>query len=147
MLKIFKAFKTQVTAFINARQPRIAKKTIYIAITLVFVALFGDSLLLFVKKFLHVLVEIIESVMEHFLQSAFQVTPRQAEMIVFWIDVLLASVLLWFVIGKAHDWTVKACAAGLEKWRSKPKSEKWIILFWVSVIFGSLFKIGLLLFT
>lgn len=50
--------------------------------------LFGDTLIPAVFHVLHVFWEIIESVIEHFLESHFHLTPRQAEFIVAWIGIL-----------------------------------------------------------
>ncbi|MBL1262451.1 hypothetical protein [Candidatus Methylomicrobium oryzae] len=141
------AFKAWLTGAAGPQFHRTSRKTISVAVFLVIAALFGDTLLLLLKKFLHVLVEIFESVMEHFLQSVFPISPRQAEMIVFWLDLLMASVLLWYLLNKAYGWTRRACAECLRQWRRKQTSEKWLTLFWAAVILGALLKIGLLLFS
>jgi hypothetical protein len=140
-------FKAWLAEFSGSRFSKTYRKAVGVAVFLVVAALFGDTLLLLLKKSLHVLVEIFESIMEHLLQSAFPVSPRQAEMIVFWIDLLLASVLFCYLLHKAYGWAMRSCAKCLRHWRSKRSAEKWLTLFWAAVIVVSLLKIGLLLFS
>jgi hypothetical protein len=87
------------------------------------------------------LIEIIESLMEHFLIYALQITPRQAEMIVFWIDVFLISVLLWYFLQKFYGWLLSAWSFNMEKWRDKTQSDKLVTLFWTILLFIAFLKI------
>ena len=140
------SFNNWLKSFTNAQRQWLDKKTLCISVLLLAFALFGDSILPLIKKSLHVGVEIIESVMEHFLESAFQVTPRQAEIIVFWIDVLIVGFILWRVLWRMYQWLLRICVINMEKWRNKGKREKIITLLWASLILVAAIKIALLLF-
>jgi hypothetical protein len=66
---------------------------------LIILVLFGDTIIPAIFHVLHVFWEIIESVIEHFLESQFHLTPRQAEFIVAWMGILtmlgVGLKLLW----------------------------------------------------
>jgi hypothetical protein len=140
-------FKAWLSGILESQFYKTCRQPVWLAIFLFIAVLFGDTLLALLKKFLHVLVEIFESVLEHLLQSAFPISPRQAEMIVFWIDLLLASVLCWYLLRKAYDSVMRSCAAYLHHWQLKRSSEKWLTLFWGVIVLALLLKIGLLLFS
>ena len=141
MWKDLKTFKKWLTDYAKTQLEGTGKKTLYIGISLLFLILFADSVLLLIKKFLRVFVEIIESLMEHFLIYALQLTPRQAEMIVFWIDFFILSVFLWYFLGKFYGWLLRAWSSYLEKWRNKTQPDKLVTLFWTTLLFIAFLKI------
>ena len=146
MLAPLKSFSTWLTEFLKSRFTSVDKKTLILVFLLILAILFADSLLPFVKKILHILVEVIESIMEHLLISAFQITPRQAEMIVFWIDVLLIAAFLWYFLRKVCLWTLETCTANIDKWHSKTQKDKMITSLWLTVLFIALLKIMFIAF-
>ena len=70
-------------------------KPYFIAGIVLVMTLFGDSLLLFLGHCLHILFEFIASLLEHGLQAAFGITERQAQIVVFYIGLVIGSWLAW----------------------------------------------------
>jgi hypothetical protein len=68
---------------------RFGLKTVSWVSASIVLILFGDSLIPAIFHVPHVFWEIIESVIEHFLESQFHLTPRQAEFIVAWMGILI----------------------------------------------------------
>jgi hypothetical protein len=88
-----------VLAFTKTTE-RFGLKTVSWVSVLIVMILFGDSIIPAIFHVLHVFWEIIESVVEHFLESQFHLTPRQAEFIVAWMGILTmfgAGVKILFV--------------------------------------------------
>lgn len=63
------------------------KKVAWVSGSIVLI-LFGDTLVPAIFHVFHVAWQIVESVIEHFLESMFDLTPRQAEFIVAWMGIL-----------------------------------------------------------
>ena len=74
---------------------------------LLVMSLFGDSLLLFFGHSLHVFFEIITSLLEQGLQTAFDITERQAQIAVFYFGLITGSCITWRILVK----TCRKCRA------------------------------------
>ncbi len=68
--------------------------------------LFGDTLIPAVFHVLHILWEMIESVFEHFLETTFHLTPRQAEIIVAWMGILTITGFGLKLLYHAYYWSI-----------------------------------------
>jgi hypothetical protein len=100
--------------------------------------LFGDTLLPLLGHVLHVLIEVIESALEHFLEPAFHVSPRQAQIILFYSGLALAIYLWWYLWRKAHSAALRAYATAQERRRAIASSVRAAAWFRTMVITGAL---------
>lgn len=116
--------RTPFSEYLSAVWCRIDKKTAGFVAALFTLILFGDTLLPLLGHVLHMLIEVIESALEHFLESVFGVTPRQAEIIVFYSGLPVAIYLSWCLSRKAYLATLCVCATAQENWCAKTDSAK-----------------------
>lgn len=92
--------------------------------------MFGHDLLFTLGHFLHVLISIIEWGCEHLLEWLFNVSPRQGEIMTFWLGIAILA-------GVARPVSCKACAAlknSYTGWLAKPKSDRYVMLIQFFVI-------------
>jgi len=86
---------------------------------------FGDTLLPLIGHFLHLLLEVIESALEHFLEAVFGFSARQAQITLFYSFCIMMGYLAWYVARKVYF-------AGLQGYEiaqaflRKPKVKAWI---------------------
>lgn len=64
--------------------------------------LFGDTAIHFIGHLLHILLEFVESLLEHLLEAAFGLTPRQAQVVLFYSFVVVMSYISWQLTRKAY---------------------------------------------
>lgn len=87
-------------------------------------AMFGHGLVVALGHLLHLLIMIIESMVEHLLEWLFHLSPRQAEMITFWLGFAI-------LVGVARPVSIKIYAAiknSFVSWLAKPKLDKYVLL-------------------
>lgn len=94
------------------------KKTVSFMVAFFILVLFGDSLLHLVGHFLHILLEVVESMLEHFLEAAFGLTARQAQVILFYGFVMTIAYLTWIALRKAYMTTLHLIATFQAYWQS-----------------------------
>jgi len=63
---------------------------------------FGDTLLPLIGHLLHLLLEVIESALEHFLEAAFGLSERQAQVTLFYSFCIMMGYLTWYVARKVY---------------------------------------------
>lgn len=85
---------------------RFGLKNICWAATSIVLILFGDSLIPAIFHVLHVFWEVIESVIEHFLEATFHLTPRQAEFIVAWMGILTMMSVFVKVLYETYRYSI-----------------------------------------
>jgi len=137
-MKKFELLIAWLIAYAIALYRRIGGKTVGIAVALVTLILFGDTLLPLLGHVLHVLIEVIESALEHFLESAFHVSPRQAQIILFYSGLALTIYLSWYLWRKAHSTARRVYATAQERRRAIANSAKAAAWFRTMVITGAL---------
>jgi hypothetical protein len=82
-------------ANIQALAGRISKPPYYWIMILIVLLLFGDSTLLFIGHLLHVVLEFITAILEHFLQSTFNFKKRTAQILVFYFELIVGIYVTW----------------------------------------------------
>lgn len=63
---------------------------------------FGDTLLPLIGHFLHLLLEVIESALEHFLEAVFGFSARQAQVTLFYSFCIMMGYLTWYIARKVY---------------------------------------------
>jgi hypothetical protein len=141
MMKYYQVIRSWLMAYIKAQQQKIDKKTLYMAISVLLFILFADTILLFIGHLLHVMFEFIESLFEHFVESAFHLTHQQAGVLFFYLVLALSLVLLHYVSRKCYCWGIKKCANARENWCAKAKAEKFATVIRTVLIISVICKI------
>ena len=113
----------------------IDRKTIGLLATFAVLILFGDSLLPLLGDGLHLLLEVIESSLEHSLESSFGLTPRQAQISIAWTGLALVVWLSWYLSRKAYNAARRAFAVAQLRWCALKGSAKaaWGHVSWIRV--------------
>jgi hypothetical protein len=83
--------------------------------------LFGDSLLHFFGHSLHIILEFVEAILEHFLEATFGLSARQAQIVLFYSFVAIMSYVLWRLSCKAYFVMLNFYAAVKLYWRTIKK--------------------------
>ena len=130
--------RTLFSEYLSAVWCRIDRKTAVLVTALFILFLFGDTLLPLLGHVLHVLIEVIESVLEHFLESAFHVSPRQAQIILFYSGLALAIYLSWYLLRKAYFTALSVYATAQERRRAIANSAKAATWFRIMAMAGAL---------
>jgi len=130
--------RTRFSAHLNAVWQRTDKKTVGLVAALFTLILFGDTLLPLLGHVLHVLIEVIESALEHFLESAFHVSPRQAQIILFYSGLAIAIYLSWYLWRIAHSTALRAYSIAQERRRAIANSAKAANWFRIMAMVGAL---------
>lgn len=142
VMQKYKMASNWVIDSLNGVFCRTAPKTVRILVALMTLMLFGDTLLPMFGHVLHVLIEMIELVVEHFLESAFGLSPRQAEIAVGWIGMALISYLSLQLLRKAYDAVWYAYFKVKVRWSIFIVSAKaaWgnVVWIWGAMIIGAL---------
>lgn len=105
----FEWFITWLTAQAIALYRFIGSVTVGIMLGIPTLFLFGDTLLSLLGHGLtvlghglHLLFEVFESIAGHFLEEAFHLSKKAAEIIIFWSSLGVAIGLSWYLSRKAH---------------------------------------------
>jgi len=115
--------------YLNACLQRINKKTIGVVVVVFVLMLFGDSLLLLLGHFLHVLIEVFESALEHLLEAAFGLSPRQAQIVLFYSWLLITIYLTWQLLRKACFTVLGLYETAMIRWQAWVESPKMVAWF------------------
>lgn len=108
---------------------------------------FGDTLLPMIGHALHVAIEVVEWLLEHWLESAFDLSPRQAEITVFWLGMLAIGVGSWRAGRAAYRVGLVWWREWAARWRAYSAGRAyWPALARSALVFGALGS-TLLMFT
>ena len=152
-MKKFELLGAELTAYASALYRRVGGKTVGVVVALVTLALFGDTLLslfghglILLGHGLHILYEIIELMAGHFLEWAFHLSKRQAEITFFWSSLAIALYLSWYLSRKAHVAARRAYSTVRERRRAMAESAKIATWIRIALIISTL-SAALFLFT
>lgn len=126
-------------------QPIANKKVIY-GLSLVILIAFGDTLIPALLHMLYILLEIVNSLIEHFLEHTFHATPRQSEMLVFWGGMAINAWVLTYALRRGYINTIRLYEEAKMRWillQSTQKSKTYI----QAVILLSMMSLTFLFFT
>ena len=87
--------------------------------------LFGDSLLHFIGHILHIIIEFVESILEHLLETAFGLTPKQAQIVLFYSFVIVMCYVSWQLAYKTYFALLAFYAEAKLYWRELKKSRRF----------------------
>ena len=107
--------RTQFFAYLHAIWCQ-NKKMVSLAAILCVLLLFGDTLLPLIGHSLHVLLEVVEALLEHFLESTFDLSSRQAQIILFYSAFATIACLSWYLARKAYFSAKEAYAVARVQW-------------------------------
>ncbi len=110
----FELFGTCLAAYASALLQRVG----VIVALITTLILFGDTLLPLLGHVLHVLIEVIDSTREHFLESVFQVSKRPSQIILFYSELAIAIYLSWYLTRKAYFTALRVYAIAQEHRRT-----------------------------
>jgi len=113
------------------------QKVIY-SILLAVLIIFGDTLIPAIGHVLYVALEIINSIIEHFLEHTFHMSPRQSEMTVFWGGMSVNFVVVFFVLRKAYIKTILLYEQAHIRWRAMQENPKTAIYIKIATLMGML---------
>jgi hypothetical protein len=116
--------RTQIFAYLSTIWCQ-NKKTVSFTVALLILFLFGDTLIPLVGHCLHLLLEVIESTLEHFLEAAFGFSARQAQIILFYSFCIMMSYSAWYVARKVYFSALHGYEIAQTFWRT-PKVKAWI---------------------
>jgi hypothetical protein len=94
-----------------------------IAFSIVF--MFGDTLIHFIGHLLHLILEFVESILEHLLEAAFGLTPRQAQIVLFYSFIIVMSYVTWQLARKAYFALLSFYAEAKLYWQELKKSRRF----------------------
>jgi H+/Cl- antiporter ClcA len=118
-------------------QPK-SYKNLYVSVgALLAVLVFGDTVVGLIGHCLHVLFELFASICEHWLQAAFNLTERQAQILFFYLFTAIASVVGWRLSIKAYKKTKKACISSYCRTRQRLERVNWLRLVCMFTLFGT----------
>jgi hypothetical protein len=145
-VSILSLLTTWAAAHLSALWRRIDRKKAAIVLAFPVLILWGDTLLPALGHGLHVLIEIIELTLEHFLEWAFHLSPRQAQVVIAWSGLLLAIYLTVILLRKAYRAARRAFFAALARWRQLVDSADAGFWFRTAVVAGASLGAALYLF-
>ncbi|MEQ1529588.1 MAG: hypothetical protein ABL925_09740 [Methylococcales bacterium] len=138
MLKKFNAhLKSQLTNSLDLRQRIRDQKVIY-SVIFGMLIVFGDTLIPAIAHVLYVALEIVNYIIEHFLERTFHMSPRQSEMTVFWGGMTINFVVLFYVLRKAYLKTILLYEAAQNKWRAMQEDPKTALYIRAAAILSTL---------
>jgi hypothetical protein len=146
MLKTSTLLKTWPAACFSTVRQRVNNKTLSVVVTLILLLLFGDILLPLLGHVLHVLIEIIDSALEHFLESAFHLSKRQSQIILFYSELVIGITVFRYLLRKAYVAVLQEYAIVRANWFSKPIPVRFAAFIRAIFMLGAL-SATLLMFT
>jgi len=103
--------KNRSVAFVCALRRWINVKAAGLILLALAYAVFGDALLLAIVHSLHLLFEVVELAVEHFLENVFGLTPSQAQFVLAYTGLGLGIYLLIKLVRWAYLAVMRACLA------------------------------------
>ena len=144
-MKKFALLITWLTAHASALNRFLGSMTVSIILGIPTLFLFGDTLLSLLGHALavlghglHLLFEIFESITGHILEEAFHLHKRTAEIVFFWISMVVAIGLSWYLSRKVHIAALRAVTTARERRIALEESSKIITGIRIALIISSL---------
>lgn len=112
-----------------------APKAVKLTLGLSIMILFGDQILSLVGHFLHVVLEVIELALEHFLESTFDLGRKQAQIVVFWTGFSILSCLAWFGLKRLYATSCAYCLnlrQEAKQWQRSHRKPAWAFILALS---------------
>jgi hypothetical protein len=144
MLKTSTLLKTWLTACFSTMRQQVGNKTLGVVVVLNLLLLFGDTLLSLLGHLLHVLIEVIDSALEHLLESIFHISKRQAQIILFYSELLIGIAVSWYLLRKAYFTALHACSTAQPRWRAIASSANTLWGTRAAIWFRGMVMIGAL---
>lgn len=113
-------------------------RTICVLILLGSFFLFSDSLLPIIGHFLHILIEVVESILEHFLEASFGMTERQAQITLFYSAITILAYIAYYLAYQAYFAMCELIAAAKVQWRifkNTPLFKALLVFFAIGTTF------------
>jgi hypothetical protein len=88
--------------YLNNLKRRLDRRAAYLGLALFMLFIFGDTLMPALGHALHLVIEAIEAVLEHFLESAFGLSERQAQITLFYSAMAASTYLVWYLLRQAY---------------------------------------------
>jgi hypothetical protein len=76
------------------------KKALFIGIGLLILAFWGDAILGLLEHLVEIILETLELLVDHFLESVLKLAPREAQMVTAWLGFGLFTLILVLVLKK-----------------------------------------------
>jgi hypothetical protein len=148
---MLKKYNLNLNQSLDLKQRICDKKVIYNVI-LVILIVFWDTVIPSIGHFLpaighvlyaigHVLylaLEVINTIIEHFLEHSFHMSPRESEMMVFWGGMIIDFVLLSYFLRKAYLKTIALFEDAKIRWRMMEENQKKAFYIKVAVVISML---------
>lgn len=135
--------RTLFVSYLSAVWHWMDKKIAAQVVVLFILIVFGDTLLPLIGHALHILLELIDSTLEHFLELTFHTTKRQAQVILFYNELVITCWLAWMLLRKAYFTTLRAIVTARASWhalRNSARVTAWLkAALMVSALGASLF--------
>lgn len=125
---------------------RVDKKAVGLLVIVLVLIGFADTLLALLGHILHMMIELVESALEHLLETAFGLSSRQAQMVLFYSWLLITLYLTWRLLHKMYFIALSLYETLVMRWQATTHSAKTIIWFRGMTIIGIL-GMGFYLFT
>lgn len=152
-MKKIERLRTELIAYASALYHFLGGITVGLVLGIPTLFLFGDNLLsllghglIALGHGLHILFEIFESITGHFLEWAFHLSKRTAEIIIFWSSLAIAIGLMWHLMRMAHIVARRAYTTAQERQLALAESSKIAVWIRIALIISSL-SATLFLFT
>ncbi|MDO9139042.1 MAG: hypothetical protein Q7U38_01765 [Methylobacter sp.] len=148
-MKKIERLRTELIAYASALYHFVGGITVGLVLGIPTLFLFGDTLLSLLGHgliALHILFEIFESITGHFLEWAFHLSKRTAEIIIFWSSLGVAIGLMGHLMRKAHIVARRAVTSVQERRLALAESSKIAVWIRIALIISSL-SATLFLFT
>ncbi len=152
-MKKIELLRAQLIAYASSLYHFVGGITVGLVLGIPTLFLFGDTLLsllghglIALGHGLHILFEIFESITGHFLEWAFHLSKRTAEIIIFWSSLGVAIGLMWLLMRKAHIVARRAVTSVQERRLALAESSKIAVWIRIALIISSL-SATLFLFT
>jgi hypothetical protein len=148
VLVVFKVIFVWLILVFSKITERFGVKKVIIVTTCIVMVLFGDTLIPAIFHVLHTLWEIVETVIEHFLENWFHLTPKQAEMATAWMGILTMVGVVLKLIYESYKYSVllwsrlpKFLNDLNEEFKNNPLKIGWLLVLASFSIFGASFFI------
>ncbi len=152
-MKKIELLRTQFIAYARALYHFLGATTVGLVLSIPTLFLFGDTLLsllghglIVLGHGLHMLFEIFESISGHFLEWAFHLHKKTAEIIIFWSSLVIAIGLMWHLMRMANIVARRAVTTVQERRLALAESSKIAVWIRIALIISSL-SATLFLFT
>jgi hypothetical protein len=106
---------------------------------------YWDSLLHLLEEALHLLIEVLEISFEHLVEAAFELSPREAQVVTAWTGLALAVCLAVVLVRKARTAARRALAEASARWKEfRTFAASCWIGYWPQLIMAAAAIVGYL---